>query len=93
MTGLQQRLGTAYYVAVGHAGGGVWGRSPTSKCCQTPSVSDEDLQAQAWFPGTLTVMLHLADQAATITLNESCEFIFDHAAYLQTKAVTESLVR
>ena len=57
----------------GGAGGGVWGRSPTSECCQTPSVSEEDLQAQAWFPGTLTVMLHLADQAATITLNESCE--------------------
>lgn len=52
-------------------GGGVWGRSPTSDCCQVPSVSDEDLQAQAWFPGTLTVMLHLAEQAATTTLNDS----------------------
>jgi len=53
----------------------VWGRSPVSECCQVPSVSDEDLQAQAWFPGTLTVMLHLAEQAATRTLNDSSECI------------------
>ena len=60
------------YVA-GDAGGGVWGRSPTAECCQTPSVSDEDLQAQAWFPGTLAVMMHLAERAATITLSDSSE--------------------
>lgn len=57
------------------AGGGVWGRSPTAECCQTPSVSDEDLQAQAWFPGTLAVMMHLAERAATITLSDSSESI------------------
>ena len=54
------------------AGGGVWGRSPTADCCQAPSVSDNDLQAQAWFPATLTSLLHLAEQAATITL-DTCE--------------------
>ena len=54
------------------AGGGVWGRSPTADCSQAPSVSDEDLQAQAWFPATLTSMLHLAELAASITL-DTCE--------------------
>ena len=53
-------------------GGGVWGRSPTADCSQAPSVSDEDLQAQAWFPATLTCMLHLAELAASITL-DTCE--------------------
>lgn len=56
------------------AGGGVWGRSPTADCSQAPSVSDEDLQAQAWFPATLTSMLHLAELAASVTL-DTCEHI------------------
>ncbi|KAL0044448.1 hypothetical protein WJX82_007178 [Trebouxia sp. C0006] len=74
-------------------GGGVWGRNPTSECCQTPSVSDEDLQAQAWFPGTLTVMLHLADQAATITLNESCLVEFEGEEYMtEAPAEAEELI-
>lgn len=93
VTGRQNKLGTIDVVA--DAGGGVWGRSPTSECCQTPSVSDDDLQAQAWFPGTLTVMLHMADQAATITLNESCESILALLLCITTcrPSVTELLVR
>ena len=39
-------------------------------------MSDEDLQAQAWFPGTLTAMLHCAEQAATTTLNDSSKAIW-----------------
>lgn len=54
------------------AGGGVWGRSPTADCSQAPSVSDEALQAQAWFPATLTSMLRLAELAASVTL-DTCE--------------------
>lgn len=50
--------------------GGVWGRSPADTS-SVPSVSDEDLQAQAWFPGILTSMLHCAETAANIVLNES----------------------
>ena len=50
----------------------MWGRSPTADCSQAPSVSDEDLQAQAWFSATLTSMLHLAELAASITL-DTCE--------------------
>ena len=50
----------------------MWGRSPTADCSQAPSVSDEDLQAQAWFPATLTSMLHLAELAASVTL-DTCE--------------------
>lgn len=50
--------------------GGVWGRSPADTS-SAPSVSDEDLQAQAWFPGILTSMLHCAETAANVVLNES----------------------
>lgn len=50
--------------------GGVWGRCPADTS-SVPSVSDEDLQAQAWFPGILTSMLHCAETAANVVLNES----------------------
>ena len=63
------------------AGGGVWGRSPTADCSQAPSVSDEDLQAQAWFPATLTSMLHLSELAASITL-DTCEHTLHPLAHL-----------
>ena len=55
--------------------GGVWGRSPADTS-GVPSVSDEDLQAQAWFPGILTSMLHCAEHAASITLNESSKLLW-----------------
>ena len=46
---------------------GVWGRhssAPSADSSTLPSVSDEDLQAQAWLPTVMSALLCHADKAS-----------------------------
>eukprot|EP00891_Asterochloris_glomerata_P000259 jgi/Astpho2/259/Aster-x0016 len=46
---------------------GVWGRhssAPSADSSTSPSVSDEDLQAQAWLPTVMSALLRHADKAS-----------------------------